>query len=313
MKQILLSSALLLHISIAFSQICDFEDLGLPIDTFAIGINGDTSFYSSGIDFHSSFDTTFNYWSGGFAMSTMRDTSTGNFSNLYSARNTSLQSINTYAVANLGEGPLMISMATPTISSMLWESLEISNTTYAYKSMLNGDAFAKKFGGVTGDDPDYFFVRIYAKQAVYRDSLDFYLADFRFSDNSQDYIIDDWAEVDLSSFPSNTALEFKLFSSDTGAFGINTPLFFALDNIKYSVIGGLNDINHNEFKVFSDGVRIQLDNSTKANYSVYDVQGRLLYSLPDYSGSSLNIKPKNQLLIITKETSEGVSTKKILH
>jgi hypothetical protein len=31
-----------------------------------------------------------------------------------------------------------------------------TNTTYAALSMLSGDSFAKKFGGASGDDPDWF-------------------------------------------------------------------------------------------------------------------------------------------------------------
>jgi hypothetical protein len=313
MKHILLSSALLLNISIAFSQICDFEDLALPIDTYATATGNDTLFDSYGFGFSSQYDTNFNYWSGGFAMSTMRDTSTGDFSNLYSARTNSIQELNTYAVVNLGAGLQSFEWAAPIVANLSWASIDISNTTYAYKSMLLGDAFAKKFGGASGDDPDYFFLRIYAKQSMYLDSLDVYLADFRFNDNSQDFIIDDWTSADISGFPSNTQLEFRLFSSDTGMFGINTPLFFAIDNIKYSITGGLDDIKRDQLDAYSDGTQIQIQNPSKATYTIYDMQGRLLQSFQDYSGASLNIEPKNQLLIINRETPEGITAKRIMH
>ena len=39
-------------------------------------------------------------------------------------------------------------------------SLSVTNTTYAALSMLLGDSFAKKFGGDSGNDPDYFILRI---------------------------------------------------------------------------------------------------------------------------------------------------------
>ena len=58
-----------------------------------------------------------------------------------------------------------------------------------------------------------------------------YLADFRFGDNSQDYIIDAWTAVNLSSLGQVKTLEFSVSSSDTGDFGINTPTYFAIDNI----------------------------------------------------------------------------------
>ena len=60
--------------------------------------------------------------------------------------------------------------------------------------------------------------------------IEFYLADFRFDDNSEDYIIDAWTAVDLSSLGQVKTVEFSVSSSDTGDF-INTPTYFAIDNI----------------------------------------------------------------------------------
>jgi hypothetical protein len=99
--------------------------------------------------------------------------------------------------------------------------------------MRNGDAFAKKFGGVTGDDPDWFKLTIIGLDGVGAQigSVEFYLADFRFADNGQDYIVEDWTFVDLSSLGAVRGLDFALESSDT-AFGfLNTPSYFALDDI----------------------------------------------------------------------------------
>ncbi|HAQ71285.1 MAG TPA: hypothetical protein DCR48_09960 [Flavobacteriales bacterium] len=317
MKQILLLAAALTSATLSFSQSqsIDFENISIAQDTFRDGRDSTLIFTSDDFEFPVLYDTSFNYWASGFAMSTMRDTSDGTFQNLYIAYVSDIGSENIYTTANLGSGDISFRKTTFSFEQWrLWNSLEIANTTYAYKSMLNGDAFAKKFGGASGNDPDYFFVRIYGTSISQVDSIDFYLADFRFEDNNEDYIIDDWTEVNLSALPVNaTEISFKLFSSDTGAFGINTPLFFSLDNIEYSFVGGFNDVNRNEFEAHSDGTRIQLNDRSKATFSVYDVQGRLIHSFQDFSGSSFNIEPKNQLLIITRETAEGVSVKKLVH
>jgi hypothetical protein len=61
----------------------------------------------------------------------------------------------------------------------------------------------------------------------------FYLADFRFEDSTQDYIVDSWQTVDLSSLGAVRYLDFKLESSDVGQYGMNTPAYFALDNLVY--------------------------------------------------------------------------------
>ena len=110
----------------------------------------------------------------------------------------------------------------------------LTNTTYAALSMRDGDSFAKRFGGVTGDDPDYLFLTITGKDAGNGDTgtIDFYLADFRFADNADDYILDDWTFVDLSSLGAVSSLEFTMTTTDVGQFGANTPLYFAIDNIQ---------------------------------------------------------------------------------
>jgi hypothetical protein len=99
--------------------------------------------------------------------------------------------------------------------------------------MLNGDAFAKKFGGSGGDDQDWFLLTIRGKdvEESATGTIDFYLADYRFADNSQDYIVKTWDYVDLSSLGEVKSLEFSLSSSDVGEWGMNTPAYFALDTI----------------------------------------------------------------------------------
>jgi Domain of unknown function (DUF4465)/PEP-CTERM motif len=108
----------------------------------------------------------------------------------------------------------------------------ISNTTYTGLSMQNGDAFAKKFGGVLGNDPDYLKLTIsgFASGIATGTLVDFYLADFRFANNSQDYIINKWTFVDFSTLGTVDEIRFSYASSDVGQFGINTPTYFALDN-----------------------------------------------------------------------------------
>ena len=61
--------------------------------------------------------------------------------------------------------------------------------------------------------------------------VEFYLADYRFADNGEDYIVDTWEYIDLSSLGAVKSLEFGLSSSDVGDFGMNTPAYFALDTV----------------------------------------------------------------------------------
>jgi hypothetical protein len=127
-----------------------------------------------------------------------------------------------------------ITFATPSIVAGGY----FANTTYAALSMLMGDGFAKKFGGASGNDPDFFALTITGKDGggATTGAVDFHLADYRFADNSQDYIVANWRFVDLSSLGPVSRLEFALASSDNGTFGINTPGYFALDNLSVTAI-----------------------------------------------------------------------------
>lgn len=117
----------------------------------------------------------------------------------------------------------------------------ITNSTYAYLSMLNGDGFAKKFGGDSGNDPDFLKLSAYGTDAsgnVLKDggnakTATFYLANFTSSDNSKDFIVADWRFFDLSGLAGAKTIYFNVSSSDTGLFGMNSPGYFAIDDIEF--------------------------------------------------------------------------------
>jgi hypothetical protein len=103
--------------------------------------------------------------------------------------------------------------------------------------MRDGDQFAKKFGGDSGNDEDFFKLEIQGfRGTVATGSVDFFLADYRFANNSQDYLVDQWARVNLSSLGAVDSLKFALSSSDLGQFGMNTPAYFAMDRIAFSAV-----------------------------------------------------------------------------
>jgi hypothetical protein len=100
--------------------------------------------------------------------------------------------------------------------------------------MLNGDLFAKQFGGVSGDDPDWLLLTItgYDGAGGPSGSVEVYLADYRFADNALDYVLAEWLWVDLAGLGSVASLDFGLTGSDTGEWGLNTPGYFALDGLR---------------------------------------------------------------------------------
>jgi hypothetical protein len=215
------------------SVLVDLEDLSLEPNSFYNGSDGAGGFTSRGAFFNNTFadfGEGFVAWSG-WSYSNMTDAATPGFENQYSAiAGGGADGSSNYAVA-FAAAPGDATVTLPT--AMYAQSVYVTNTTYAYFSMLDGDAFAKQFGGPTGDDPDYFLLTISGLDPVGNSVgfVDFYLADYRFEANTQDYIIDSWTEVDLSALEGAEVLAFELESTDVGPYGMNTPSYFAMDNL----------------------------------------------------------------------------------
>jgi hypothetical protein len=61
-----------------------------------------------------------------------------------------------------------------------------------------------------------------------------YLADYR---DDLEAAIDEWTWFDLLPLGSNvSAMEFEMSSTDTGPFGMNTPAYFAVDDLTFQVV-----------------------------------------------------------------------------
>jgi hypothetical protein len=192
------------------------------------------SFTTAGATFNNTYTAQFDSWSG-WSYSNVKDVTTAGFTNQYAAYNLpgggGAAGSDNFGVAN-AFNPGDATIALP--AGLRPASMQVTNTTYAALSMLNGDQFAKKFGGPTGNDPDFFRLTITGKNAAGQStgSVQFFLADYRFTNNSQDYVVSQWTTVDLSTLAADTAvLSFGLDSTDNGPFGMNTPAYFAMDNL----------------------------------------------------------------------------------
>ena len=230
----LLCSAKLLSISSLHAAVIDFESvpLGAPdgLAGYNNGMSGRGNLSIDGAGFRNSFTTFsggFTSWSG-FAFSNLTDTVTSGFGNQYS----------TFAgVGAAGSSQFALGTTNAAITfspvDLTGTGAMITNTTYAALSMQRGDSFAKKFGGASGNDADFFqlIVSGYTGGIASGRKVEFFLADYRFGDNSQDYILKDWTYVDFSALGVADEIRFSFGSSDTGRFGINTPRYFAIDNL----------------------------------------------------------------------------------
>jgi hypothetical protein len=215
---------------VAGAEIANFDDLNLVPESYWNGSDQSGGFTSGSAYFNNNYDSTYGSWDG-FAYSNVTDTASSGWSAQYNA----ITGIGQNGSANYGIGyvgwtePPAITLDTASVVNGFY----VTNNNYAYYSMLNGDAFAKKFGGSSGDDEDWFLLTIMGKDVggAATGTIDFYLADYRFADNSEDYIVKTWEYIDLSSLGVVKNIEFSLNSSDVGEWGMNTPAYFALDTI----------------------------------------------------------------------------------
>jgi hypothetical protein len=175
------------------------------------------------------------FWAG-WAYSNESDTTTPGYLNQFSAIPGAAHSGTNYAIGYpdtwYGVTPT-VTLAAPAVLDHLY----LTNTTYAYLAMRDGYFPAKEFGGDDGTDPDWFKVIITGKDAGggTTGTIEFYLADFRFADSADDYIVDTWQKVDLGPLGEVQSLAFTLDSSDKtefyGTWWINTPTYFAMDTV----------------------------------------------------------------------------------
>jgi hypothetical protein len=287
-----------------------FETFTLAPST-AYSSTASLSFQNAHAEFQHQWNNSFNSWSGGFSYTNKYDSSTAGYNNLYGVK--AYKGKNNSDIYVVGNDKAIVKLKnTQTIVSGFY----ITNTTYAYKSMQSGDQFAKKFGGASGNDPDYFkmVIKGFKGGLVKNDSVEFYLADFRFSDNSKDYILDSWEYVNTGIIGEVDSLQYFLRSSDVGTFGMNTPAFFAIDDFTTTQINtvGLSSLTTKGFiTVWPNPFNgnIQLRNEKSADYSikVYDANGRVIRNLMvDQQHLELDLSELRSGIYYLETISEGV-------
>lgn len=254
-----------------------------------------TTFSDGNAIFQNYYDTSYGgYWTGGWAYSNVKDSITAGIGNMYAARPASGYDGSTNYV--VGQQNAMIKLSGTALGKVV-SGFYITNGTYTALSMKDGDSFAKKFGGVSGNDSDWFKITIkkYYQGALANDSVEFYLADYRFADNTKDYIVNDWQWVDLTSLGNVDSLQFTLSSTDVGSYGMNTPAFFCMDNFTTadSPLAMANIDNKNlSVSVFpnpsSNFITVKMGDLQlqEAVINIIDVTGRVLYAERTHAASS---------------------------
>ena len=121
-----------------------------------------------------------------------------------------------------------------------FNSVWVCNTTYAYLVMKNGNSFTQ---GSLQKQNGWFkvvFVALNAKGQPIGKKVEYYLANFNSSKNTESGLTNQirtgWSKVDLSGLGDSVctiAINFE--GSDSSAYGLNTPAYVAIDDIDVTV------------------------------------------------------------------------------
>uniref|UniRef100_UPI00398D69CD DUF4465 domain containing protein D5EK n=1 Tax=Coraliomargarita akajimensis TaxID=395922 RepID=UPI00398D69CD len=226
------------HMASSLSAAISFEGLGFASGDYEKGANLSgvettenrfgsdvtvrrSTFSHGGANFDNEYVVEWGSWSGwGYS----RDTDT--VPNTYLNQMSAMPGIGAQGTTNYGIGYLSgwttysIDYASAFDFSGL--GMFVTNTVYAYDSMLNGDGFVTAF--TTGD---YLKVTIEGfNSSISTGSLDFYLADYRSAIAAEHYILDAWTFLDLDTLGAVDELQFTLESSQSGV-----PSYLALDQV----------------------------------------------------------------------------------
>jgi len=291
------------------THVVTFDTLSLPTsDTFYVNFSApgtDVGFSDLDVYFPCVYDTGWgaNFWSYGFAYSNMTDSVTSGYTNDYSAKTAKgFNNSSNYAV---GYGTSNTIRWKGNGAFKIWDGFYVTNSTYAYNSMRDGYGVAKKFGGASGNDPDWFklTVRRYLSGQLQPDSVEFYLADFRDANNANDYIVKDWQWIGLGAVYTADSLLLTLSSSDVGQWGMNTPAYFCMDDLSYKIGPNVVGRVSTSFaaKVYpnpaTDKLFIELKEAGEVAVTLMDMSGRILST---YKGNN------EKLTITTDHLSKGM-------
>ena len=222
----------------AAATVVDFEDCPLPGSqayfngdpgTLQPGQSRTQPWTSRGASFANTFgidgDYNFPYWDG-FAFSNVVNTTDGSFTNQYASHPGGGFGSSTYAVAYSDSAAVVL----PGPSTVA--GFRIANTTYTYQTLVQGDEW-----GFTSPLPAGGWFRVTANgrlAGVATASATFDLADLRGAAPAG--ILAGWSWFNLTALGAVDHVDFAFSGSDSGAFGLNTPAYFAMDDLTFVAV-----------------------------------------------------------------------------
>ena len=205
-----------------------FDDVTLGANGYWIGEEGENEIYSGGWMFTNYYSS---YFWGGFTASNHTDlTQTGLNAQYTAVTGEGYDGSSQYGVAYTFGAQTDVYASDGQEHTVT--GCYVTNNLWAYQSVVNGDSYCTPFGGTTGNDPDWFKITATGKNAAGTTvgTLDFYLADYRFTNNEEDYVVDTWEWFDLSPLGAVHTISFSLSSTKGDSYGMLTPAYFCIDD-----------------------------------------------------------------------------------
>lgn len=244
-----------------------FDDVTLGSNGYWQGESGDNEMFSGGWFFTNYYMPEYSFW-GGFTASNHTDMSQSGLSAQYTAATGAGYDGSTqYGVAYCMGVQTDVYAADGIAHTVT--GCYVTNNLWAYQNMHDGDATATAFGGPTGNDPDWFKLTATGKNASGQTvgTAEFYLADYRFANNDDDYILNTWEWFDLSTLGAVHTISFSLSSSKNNSGGMITPAYFCIENFNGTaptppqdlppyVVNPVGDV---DFTTFPEIVYVNLD------------------------------------------------------
>ena len=233
-------AALQAHAQVATAT---FEDIKIDAEESFWGNTtkeGENSWTSGGYTFGTYYSNAYGYdYYSNFVVSNNKNTDGTGYTKPYQSTASGAKNGNNYAVfylETISSASNEVSLPEEATVSGFW----VCNNTYAMHSVTNGDSFAKIFG-----QGDYFKLTMtgYDANGEVTGTVDQMLVDCTVADNW--VCVKDWRWVDLTSLGNVKSIKFSMSSSDTGNFGINTPLYFCMDDF-----GGIAPEKNTEYAKF---------------------------------------------------------------
>lgn len=302
--------------------VVDFENVVFPNgQNYWNGSDETGGFTISGASFNNNYNAAWMSWSG-FAVSTENDVTTAGWGNQYSCFAGAGANGSSKFALWYGNGEITFAIPTQVMS------MAVANTTFAGLSMRDGDAYGKVFGSIYNADgevdgtegKDWFKLTITGMDADNEptSSIDFYLADFRSENVDEHFILDVWSVIDLTDLGTVEKLVFEMQSTDIGQFGMNTPGYFAMDNLTfYQSSVSLSNHELNSYVIYpnpaQDWVNIRQNQGQEFSLVLIDASGNLIQNQGDATAHILDLSTlPNGVYFVQMASQTEVKTERIV-